>query len=104
MNNKVVLPNSFVVGSEALEYEEQGPSHCGAYSVKAVLNSLGRYKKRHPKYLHTNFFCKITGVTLGKNYYVGILRKHGIDSSFRNASMGYEDKIGLLKKLLVTNN
>ncbi|PJC33240.1 hypothetical protein CO051_01835 [Candidatus Roizmanbacteria bacterium CG_4_9_14_0_2_um_filter_39_13] len=57
---------SFEMGSK--EYLKQGVSHCGAYSVKGVLGAVGLDKTHHPKEYHLNWFCRLTGLTLNKQY------------------------------------
>lgn len=95
------LPSKFIISKKPKEYLQQGPSHCGAYSVKGILSSFGLDKKGHPKEYHPNWFGRLTGWTLGRQYWVKILKFHGIDSEIDSAdNFSDEEKINLLKTLL----
>lgn len=95
------LPKKHIVKIRPKEYMEQGPSHCGVYSVKAILSAFGMDNKEYPKEYHSNKIGRITGLTLGKSYYPKILRKYGLKAVLKSAS-GLTDsqKLELLKSLL----
>lgn len=95
------LPSKHILSIRPREYLVQGPSHCGAYSVKGVLSAFGKDDKNHPKEYHTNWFSRLTGATLGKNYWPKILSCYEINAEFKTAnSLSSEEKINLLKSLL----
>ena len=98
------LVNKFVLSIKPEEYLKQGPSHCGVYSVKAILSAYGLDTKTHPKYYHTNLIGRFTGTTLGRQYYRNILNIHGVDAETKTAEgLTDEARIHLLKKLLSKN-
>jgi len=98
------LPITFILSIKPKEYLTQSISHCGAYSVKAILGALGKDDKKRPEDYHPNSFNKFTGLTLGKTYYPKILNKYGIDAEFKSAkNLPNVEKIELLKKLLSEN-
>jgi len=98
------LPTTFILSVKPVEYLTQGISHCGAYSVKAILSAFGKDDKKRPEEYHPNFFNRFTGLTLGKNYYSKILNKYGIITEFKSAkNLPDVEKIGLLKTLLSEN-
>lgn len=95
------LPSQHVLTIRPNEYLQQGPSHCGAYSVKGILSAFGLDTKNHPREYHLNWLGKITGFTLGNNYYVDILRSHGVKAERKTAKHLPElEKLYSLKKLL----
>jgi hypothetical protein len=84
------------------KYLKQGPSHCGAYSVKAILEAFGKDTlKAHPKYYHPHWLGRLTGATLGRNYWVDVLKSFGINAQTKSAAkLSNSEKINTLKKLL----
>jgi len=95
------LPTHKVLKIKPKEYLEQGFSHCGAYAVKGILSAFDLDDKTHPKYYHPHWFGRLTGWTLGKNYYVNILRSYGINAT--RGSVEYlsgKEKIEFLKQNL----
>lgn len=83
---------------------KQGTSHCGAYSVKGILSAYGLDKKGHPKEYHPGWFGRLTGITLGRNYYVRILKSHGLSANIDSAvQLTNQEKIELLKSFLSQN-
>lgn len=101
MNN---LPTRIVLSIRPKEYLVQGPSHCGAYSVKGILSAFGKDHKGHPKEYHPIWLGRLTGGTFGKNYWVNVLKHYGIDADFKTAkNLSPVEKISLLKSLLTKN-
>ena len=101
MNN---LPAKIVLSIRPKEYLVQGPSHCGAYSVKGILSAFGKDYKGHPKEYHPILLGRLTGGTFGKNYWVNVLKHHGINAEFQTAKkLSPIEKINLLKNLLAKN-
>lgn len=87
------------------EYLKQGPSHCGAYSVKAILDAYGLGDKNNPKEYHTHWFSALTGNSLGKLYYAHILNSYGLKACIKTAKLLPDDgKIKLLKSFLAEGN
>lgn len=98
------LPSIHILPNKPKEYLQQGPSHCGAYSIKAILSAYGLDNKSHPRFYHPNWLGKTTGLTLGKNYYVKILKSYGIDAGRKSAEgLPESEKLTLLKTLLAQN-
>jgi hypothetical protein len=60
-------PKKVVLTTKPDKYLKQGFSHCGVYSVKAILEAYGLDDKKHPKDYHTNRLGKVTGWTMGRN-------------------------------------
>lgn len=78
--------------------------HCGVYSVKAILSAFGLDKNTHPKYYHPHWIGRLTGSTFGRQYYVNILKRYGVDAEIKSAEKISDDKrIALIKKLLNNN-
>lgn len=98
------LPTKFILTIKPKEYLVQGPSHCGAYSVKGILSAFDRDSKGHPKEYHPIWLGKLTGGTFGKNYWVNVLKHYGIDAEFKTArNLSPVEKINLLKSLVTKN-
>lgn len=98
------IPQKFVLSIKPKEYLIQGPSHCGVYAVKAILSAFNLDKKGHPKEYHSNWFGKLTGLTLGRQYLVEIFKSHGIEVERRSLkNFSDEEKLNLLKTLLSKN-
>lgn len=96
-----MLPTRFIISRRPEEYLVQGPSHCGAYSVKGILSAFGLDSRGHPKEYHANWFCRLTGATLGKQYWVNILKSYDVDSKIDSADdLSDEERLNLLKNLL----
>ena len=100
-NMKTSHPNKYILTIKPKEYRTQGLSHCGVYSIKAILNAYGLDNKTHPKYYHPNLLGRITGLTLGKNYNADILRSYGIQAETKTAKHHSNlEKIQILKEIL----
>ncbi|MBI4062604.1 C39 family peptidase [Candidatus Gottesmanbacteria bacterium] len=98
------LPKKYTLSIRPKEYLKQGPSHCGVYSVKAILSAYGLDDKIHPKYYHPNLFHQETGMTWGNQYYTNILSKYGIGASMKSAKESLKnEKLNVLKNLLSRN-
>lgn len=99
------LPLSYILTIKPKEYLKQGPSHCGSYSVKGILSAYGLDNKSHPREYHTNWFGKLTGLTVWPTYYVDILRSYGLSAERKTAAVLPDNrKTKLLKSLLIENN
>lgn len=102
MNN---LPVRIILSIRPKEYlVQKGPSHCGAYSVKAILSAFGKDTKDHPKEYHPNLIGKITGATLNRQYWVDVLESHGVKANAKTAEkLSDTEKLEELKKILADN-
>ncbi|VVA43350.1 conserved hypothetical protein [Candidatus Roizmanbacteria bacterium] len=98
------FPNKYILTIKPNEYLQQGPSHCGAFSVKAILSAYGLDTKDEPKYYHPNWVGRLTGLTLGRNYYVNILKKNGIEAELKTAEGNTIEEIITLLKEILNNN
>lgn len=95
------LPDKFILTTKPTNYLHQGLSHCGAYSVKAILEAYGLDTKNHPKYYHPHLLGRVIGTTYGRQYYVNILKNNGVEAKAKTAEgITAEERIFLLKKLL----
>ncbi|OGF99623.1 hypothetical protein A2153_03620 [Candidatus Gottesmanbacteria bacterium RBG_16_38_7b] len=95
------IPTNYILSIKPKGYLTQGLSHCGAFSVKAILSAYGLDNKTHPKNYHPVWIGKLTGLTLGKNYYVNILKSYGVDSEIKTAeNLSNNERLDLLKSLL----
>lgn len=98
------MPKRFILTVRPKEYLEQGLSHCGAYCVKAMLSAFGKDAKNHPKEYHPGWLGRLTGLTLGKEYYVNILKGHGVRVRRGVAqNLNGTEKIHLLQTMLSKN-
>jgi len=99
------LPSRYVLTIKPAEYLKQGLSHCGVYSVKAILSAYGKHNKDHPKEYHTNWVGKnLFSFAIGEDYYDKILSSYGLKSKTQSAEgLPNEKKIELLKTLLTRN-
>jgi len=96
------LPIKFILSKKPKQYLKQGISHCGVYSVKAILSAYGKDDKGHPKEYQTNWIGKnLFSLATGKDYYDKIMASYGIVSKTQSAeNLSNEEKVELLKKLL----
>lgn len=96
------LPNKYILLIKPKEYMvQEGPGHCGAYSVKGILSAVGKDSKDHPKEYHLFWLGRLTGGTFGKNYWINVLEHYGINAEFKTAKdLPSDEKINLLKTLL----
>lgn len=98
------LPSRFVLSIKPKEYLKQGLSHCGVYSIKAILSAYGRDTKKRPEDYHTSWFGMLTGVALTREYIANILQKHGLKATVKTAKdLSPKQKLGVLKEILTSN-
>lgn len=98
------LPSQYILTIKPKEYLQQGPSHCGVYSIKGILSAYGKDIKGHPKEYHPYKIGRLTGMTFGGGYYVQILKTYGVKSEIKTAeNLSDSDKLILIKKLLFAN-
>jgi len=96
------IPRAYLLSKKPKEYLKQGFTHCGAYSVKAILSAYGVDDSAHPTDLYLDGWARILGAGIGKNYWTRVLRAHGIYAENKSAvTYSDEEKIILLKRLLV---
>ncbi|MFY9457965.1 MAG: C39 family peptidase [Candidatus Spechtbacterales bacterium] len=100
------LPQQFILSRKPKEYRKQGPSHCGVYSIKAILSAYGKDVKSHPKEYHTNYVGQhFFSFSIGKRYNEKILESYGLEAQGDSAKdFPDKEKIVLLKALLSKNN
>lgn len=96
------VPSKFLLSIKPKEYLKQGLSHCGVYSVKAILSAYGKDDKQHPKEYQTNWIGRnLFSFATGIKYYDKILASYGIKSETRSAEdLSNPERIELLKTLL----
>ncbi len=99
-------PSSFVSNRRPQEYLKQGLSHCGVYSLKAILSAFGLDNKKHPEEYHTNWIGQhLISVVVGEKYYENIFRSYGLHAETNTAKyLSGEEKINLLKTFLSQDN
>lgn len=99
------FPHRVVLDVRPKEYLKQGISHCGAYSVKAILSSYGLDKTRHPKEYHPGRFGRFTGITMNRQYWPAVFGTHGLKATPKSVSnLVDEAKLNVLKQLLTKGN
>lgn len=76
------------------EYLEQGPIHCGAYTVKAVLSAYGKDVKRHPVEYEPSIFSRYLGISTGIHVWPPILQSYGV-----HAQKGYAKHLSDIERL-----
>ena len=96
------LPNRSILSRKPKQYLKQGLSHCGVYSVKAILGAYGKDDKGHPKEYHTNWIGQnLFSFSTGIKYYDKIFASYGIKSKTQSAEdLSNQEKVELLKTLL----
>ena len=98
------FPEKYVLTVKPKKYLQQGLSHCGAYSVKAILSAYDLDTKDQPEYYHPHWIGRLSGLTFGRDYFVRILKQAGVNSKAKTAeNISNEERITLLKKLLSRN-
>lgn len=87
-----------VLSRHPSEYLKQGPTGCGAFSVKGILSAYGRDNKTHPlEYLPVSVIPFI----VMPSRWVSVLRGHGLDAHLQSLRQATdEQKIGVLKNLI----
>jgi len=104
LNKMQKLPDKYALTIKPEEYLKMGLSHCGAYSVKAILSAYGKDTKGHPKEYHPGLLGRITGATLNREYWVRVLNSHGIKAEAKTAKeLTDNKKLETLKKILADN-
>jgi hypothetical protein len=101
------IPPAHLVSLRPRQYLKQRYwfAHCGVFTAKAVLSAYGRDAKDRVEDYHTNTVARTMGTFVGRNYYPGILRAHGLKAEGCNADkMADHEKLTLLKKLLLTGH
>lgn len=86
------LLHGFIVSRRPKEYLKQGPSHCGVYSVKAVLEAFGKVTGMKPKDFHTNWISHITGAVFHPDYLVRILKSYALEAKSDTVKHLSDDK------------
>lgn len=98
------LPSKYILTIKPKEYLVQGLTHCGAFSIKAILSALGKDNNEDPKDYHANFFNHLVGFSMGKSYWPNIFKKNGLDAEIKTAkSLSNSEKISCLRSLLAQN-
>jgi len=99
------LPSKYVLTLKPKDYLKQGLSHCGVYSLKAILSAYGRDDKNHPKEYHTNWIGRnLFSFATGRRYYDNIFTSYGIKAKTQSAGhLSNEEELNLLKTLLSKN-
>ena len=98
------FPSKYLLTIRPKKYLQQGLSHCGVYSVKAILSAYGLDNKSHPKYYHPHWLGRLTGSTFGRQYYINILKNHGVDAEIKSAEKISDSERTILLKKLLSNN
>lgn len=99
------LPNKFILSIKPKEYLKQGFSHCGVYSVKAILSAFGKDANKRPQDYHQDWLRrKSLSLTFGKHYYDKIFESNGIQAETTTAkNVSDTEKLNILKRLLTKN-
>lgn len=88
----------FITSKRPKEYLKQGPTGCGAFSVKGILSAYGKDNKTHPfQYLPLSRFPFV----INAFHWVEVLRSYGLDAHMQSLRhMTDEQRINTLKDLL----
>ncbi len=98
------LLSRFIVSRRPNEYLKQGPSHCGVYSVKAVLEAFNKVTRIKPEDLHTNWISRITGAVFHPDYLVHMLESYSLVAKVGTVRyLSDNKKIMYLKSILSKN-
>ncbi len=99
------LPSRYILTIKPKEYLKQGLSHCGVYSLKAILSAYGKDVKNHPKEYHTNWIGKyLLSFATGKSYYDKIFAFFGLKTETKSAEKLPNEKRSELLKTLLSKN
>lgn len=96
------LPSKFILALKPKNYLKQGLSHCGVYSLKAILSAYSKDVKDHPKEYHSNWIGRhFFSFATGKYYYDNIFVSYGIKTKTQSAEhLSSQEKLNLLRTLL----
>ncbi|MBI4066426.1 C39 family peptidase [Candidatus Gottesmanbacteria bacterium] len=98
MNNP---PHRFILSRRPKEYLEQGPSHCGVYSIKAVLEAFDKVAGGRPEDFHTNWISRVTGSVFHPNYLIRIVQSYGLTAKAGSVKhLSDNNKLTHLKSIL----
>lgn len=106
-NHRESVPPRLILSRKPKEYLRQGLSHCGVYSVKAILSAYGKDDKRSPEEYHTGWFSRnfFISFVIGKKYYENIFRSYGLQVETNSAAhLTDGEKIIFLETVLAANN
>lgn len=93
-------PPFAVVSRVPREFLKQGMMHCGAYSVKAILNAYGKDSKRDPRDYYPLRWGVVQTLT-DPELWARVLRSYGVEAEARSASGLFdEERLQLLKREL----
>lgn len=99
-------PQKYILSRKPNEYLKQGLSHCGMYSIKAILSAYGKDVKKHPKEYHTNWVGQhLFSFADRKRYNEKILESYGVEA-WGDSAKNFSDagKIAFLESLISENN
>jgi len=92
----------FIVNKTPREYLKQGTTHCGVYTVKAILSAYGKDDKSDPEDYHFNSFGRILGSSTSEDI-IKILKNYDINAEVKSASKA-SDKLSILIDALKKGN
>lgn len=85
----------FVVSRKPKEYLKQGPTGCGAFSVKGILSAYGKDDKAHPfQYLPLSAIPFVTN----SFHWVNVLRSYGMNACMQSLRGMTNDQIVITLK------
>lgn len=95
------LPLKFVLPINPAQYLQQGPNHCGVYTVKGIMSALGRDIYNDPREYHVTRIGRLSGSLLPGGL-VKILLQYNLHPSIKCAQhLKVDEKIDLLKEELL---
>jgi len=99
------LPKKFILSIKPEEYLKQGVSHCGVYSLKAILSAFGKDNKTIPQDYHLDWLRrKSLSFTFGKHYYDKIFESNGVRAETTTAkNVSDSEKLNFLKEHIAKN-
>ncbi len=85
----------FIVSRKPKEYLKQGPTGCGAYSVKGILSAYGKDDKKHPfAYSPWSLLPFVTS----PSHWTNILHSYGLDVKHESMSgFSEEQKLAIIE-------
>lgn len=94
------LPEKFIVSRRPKEFLKQGLMHCGAYSIKAVLEAYDKADKKNPEDYHLSWWQRISGLTSAYTWQK-VLRNYGLNAEVGNVKdLTQTGRLEFLKELL----
>lgn len=94
------LPEKFIVSKQPKKFLKQGLMHCGAHSVKAIVEAYGKGDKKNPEDYHWSWWGRVTSLATPLTW-KKVLQKYGLKAEVGTAErLSSKERLNLLKELL----